>query len=119
MFAPTFQPETAEKGRPEGFLGRFDRKLSLLTQFMPKRSRDQALGIGDFREKTRLSSQKLRMTEDQYLVDYLLLLRFGTIDVGQASRPMLSYASISKIVKKPLSTFRDLIKRGIESKIKN
>ena len=59
------------------------------------------------------------MTEDQHLVDYLLLLRFGTVNVGQASRPMLNYASISKIMKKPLSTIMDLIKRGIESKIKN
>jgi hypothetical protein len=59
------------------------------------------------------------MTEDQHLVDYLLLLRFGTSDVGQASRPMLNYASVSKIVKKPLSTIMDLIKRGIESKINN
>jgi hypothetical protein len=86
---------------------------------MPKRNTDQALGIGDFQAKTRLASQKLRMTEDQHLVDYLLLLRFGTSDVGQASRPMLNYASVSKIVKKPLSTIMDLIKRGIESKINN
>jgi hypothetical protein len=59
------------------------------------------LGIGDFRAKTRLASQKLRMTEDQHLVDYLLLLRFGTVDVGQASRPRLNFASISKIMQKP------------------
>ena len=86
---------------------------------MPKRNRDQALGMGDFQVKTRLSSQKLRMTEDQHLVDYLLLLRFGKIDVGQTSRPMLNFASISKIMKKPLSTIRDLIKRGVESKMKS
>ena len=58
------------------------------------------------------------MTEDQLLIDYLLLLRFGTCDVGQASRPILNYASIAKIMKKPLSTIRDLIKLGIESKMK-
>ena len=68
--------------------------------------------------QTRLSSQKLRMTEDQQLIDYLLLLRFGTCDVGQASRPLLNFASISKIIKKPLSTIRDLVKLGIESKLK-
>ena len=49
---------------------------------MQKHIRDKALGIGDFHMKTRLSSQKLRMTEDQQLIDYLLLLRFGTSDVG-------------------------------------
>ena len=35
--------------------------------------------------KSRLSSQKLRMTENQQLIDYLLLLRFGTCDIVQAS----------------------------------
>ena len=68
--------------------------------------------------KTRLSSQRLRMTEDPQLVDYLLLLRFGTSDVSQAARPVLNYASISKVVRKPVSTIRDLIKRGIVSKMK-
>ena len=58
------------------------------------------------------------MTEDQQLIDYLLLLRFGTCEVGPASRPMLNFASISKITKKPLSSIRDLIKLGIELKLK-
>ena len=69
--------------------------------------------------QTRLSSQKLRMTEDQQLIDYILLLRFGTCEVGPAARPMLNFASISKITKKPLSSIRDLIKLGIESKLKD
>ena len=85
---------------------------------MPKHIRYKALGTGDFHMKTRLSSQRLRMTEDPQLVDYLLLLRFGTSDPGQAARPVLNFASISKVVRKPVSTIRDLIKRGIESKIK-
>ena len=67
---------------------------------MQKHIRDKALGIGDFHMKTRLSSQRLRMTEDQQLIDYLLLLRFGTGDPGQAPRPVLNFASISKVVKK-------------------
>ena len=66
---------------------------------MQKHIKDKALGIGDFHMKTRLSSQKLRMTEDQQVIDYLLLLRFGTGDVGQAARPVLNYASISKVVR--------------------
>ena len=49
--------------------------------------------------KTRLSSRRLRMTEDPKLVDYLLLLRFGTSDPGQAPRPVLNFASISKVVR--------------------
>ena len=66
---------------------------------MQKHIRDKALGIGDFHMKTRLSSQKLRMIEDQQLIDYLLLFRFGTSDVGQAARPVLNFASILKVVR--------------------
>ena len=69
--------------------------------------------------QTRLSKQKLSITEDHQLIDYLLLLRYGTSEVGPASRPMLNFASISKIMRKPISTIRDLIKLGIKSKIKN
>ena len=57
------------------------------------------------------------MTEDKLLIDYLLLLRFGTCDVGQAARPILNYASIAKFMKKPVSTIMDLIKHGMESKM--
>ena len=85
---------------------------------MQKHIRDKALGIGDFHMKNRLSSQKLRMTEDQQFIDYLLILRFDTSDVGQAARPVINFASISKLVRKPVSTIRDLIKRGIASKMK-
>ena len=59
------------------------------------------------------------MTENQKLIDYLSLLRFGTYDIGEASIPILNFASISKIMRKPISTVRDLIKLGIKSKIKN
>ena len=66
---------------------------------MPKHIRDKAMGIGDFHMKTRLSLQRLRMTEDQQLIDYQLLLRFGTSDPGHAPRPVLNYAFISKVVR--------------------
>ena len=58
------------------------------------------------------------MSKDKKLVEYFLLLRYGTCEVGRASRPILNLASISKMIKKPLSTIRDLIKRGVEAKIK-
>ena len=67
---------------------------------MPKHIRDKALGIGDYHMETRLSSQRLRMTEDRQLVDYLLLLRFGTSELGHAPRAVLNFASISKVVRK-------------------
>ena len=76
---------------------------------MPKHIRDKALGIEDFHMRTRLSSQRLRMTEDQQLIDYLLLLRFGTSDPGHVPIFVLNFASISKVVKMPASTIRDLI----------
>ena len=85
---------------------------------MPRHIKDKALGIDDFHMKTRVSLQRLRMTEDPQLVDYLLLLRFGTSDPGQAPRPVLNFTCISRVVRKPVSTIRDLIKRGIESKMK-
>jgi hypothetical protein len=85
---------------------------------MPKRSRDAEEEKGDFKGKARLTQRKLCMSEDQQLVDYLLLLRYGTCEVERASRPILNLASISKITKKPLSTIRDLIKRGVEAKVK-
>ena len=85
---------------------------------MHKYIRNAALAIGNFHMKTRLSSQKLRMTEDQQLINYLLLIRFGTSDVGQAPRPVLNFVYISKVVRKLVSTIRDLIKRGIVSKMK-
>ena len=66
---------------------------------MQKHIRDKAFGIGVFHMKTRLFSQRLRMTEDQQVIDYLLLLRFGTSDPGQAPRLVLNFASISKVVK--------------------
>ena len=67
---------------------------------MPKIIKDLGLGIGKFHMKTRLSSQRLRMTEDQQLIDYLLLLlRFGRSDPSHAPRPMLNFASISKVVR--------------------
>ena len=86
---------------------------------MPKRSRDAEEEKGDFQGKARLSQKKLRMSEHHQLVDYLLLLRYGACEVGRASRPILNLASpISKITKKPLSTIRDLIKCGVEAKVK-
>jgi hypothetical protein len=57
------------------------------------------------------------MSEDPLLIDYLLLLRFGRSDPDKSHRPLLNYASISRITKKPLSTVRALIKLGVEAKL--
>ena len=57
------------------------------------------------------------MSEDPLLIDYLLLLRFGRSEPDKYLRPLLNYASISRITKKPLSTVRALIKLGVEAKL--
>ena len=57
------------------------------------------------------------MSEDPLLIDYLLLLRFGRSEPDKCLRPLLNYASISRITKKPLSTVRALIKLGVEAKL--
>jgi hypothetical protein len=44
------------------------------------------------------------MTEDPDLIDYLLLLRFGPAKHPQPGQPLVNYASISRLVRKPLST---------------
>jgi len=49
------------------------------------------------------------MSEDPLLIDYLLLLRFDSSSPNKYPRPLLNYASISRITKKPLSTVMALI----------
>ena len=44
----------------------------------------------------------MRMTEDPDLIDYLLLLRFGVTRGRDGARPVLNYASIARLVKKPV-----------------
>jgi len=49
------------------------------------------------------------MTEDPMLISYLILLRYGTVKDAHLRPPILNYASIAKVVKKPLQTVRRLI----------
>ena len=57
----------------------------------------------------------MTMTEDIDLIDYLLLLRFGTSHNCTDAAPVLNYSAIAKIVKKPLGTVRRLILFGVRS----
>jgi hypothetical protein len=59
------------------------------------------------------------MTEDPQLISYLLLLRYGAVSGFDSAVPILNYASISKLVKKPLQTVRRLIILGLEAHKKN
>ena len=53
------------------------------------------------------------MTEDENLISYLLLLRFGPTFQYQVTKPILNYTSIAKLVNKPVQTVRGLILFGL------
>ena len=53
------------------------------------------------------------MTEDENLISYLLLLRFGPSFQSQVTNPILNYTSIAKLVKKPVQTVQGLILFGL------
>jgi hypothetical protein len=55
------------------------------------------------------------MTEDPMLIDYLLLLRFGPAKGADHGKPGLNHSSISRLVRKPISTVRDLIRKGLQA----
>ena len=55
------------------------------------------------------------MTEEQELIDCLMLLRFGPAKGASHGKPALNYSSISRLVRKPISTVRDLINKGLQA----
>ena len=59
--------------------------------------------------------QASRMTEDPDLIDYLLLLRFGPSRGRDEGRPVLNYASVARLAKRPVATVRDLITMGLQA----
>ena len=63
--------------------------------------------------KDNHSRTSIKMTEDENLVSYLLLLRFGPSFDDQFTKPILNYTSIAKLVKKPVQTVRGLIIFGV------
>ena len=63
--------------------------------------------------KDNHSRTSVRMTEDENLISYLLLLRFGPSFQSKVTNPILNYTSISKLVKKPVQTVRGLILFGL------
>ena len=67
-----------------------------------------------FKSHTYIHSRtSIKMTEDENLVSYLLLLRFGPSFDNQVSKPILNYTSIAKLIKKPVQTVRGLILFGL------
>jgi hypothetical protein len=53
------------------------------------------------------------MSQDQELLNYLILLRFGpNFDISN-HRPLLNIASIAKLMKKPAGTISRLLKLAL------
>ena len=57
------------------------------------------------------------MRHDTQLLTYVLLLRFGKIPDTEAPQPVMNYSSISKVIRKPVSTVIELIKTAIGASI--
>ena len=72
---------------------------------MPKHIKASGGHPGGPRTRRPGSSQGAPMSEDPLLIDYLLLLWFGS-NPNKFLRPLLNYASISRITKKPLTAIK-------------
>ena len=54
------------------------------------------------------------MTQDQSLLDYLLLLRYGTYIPSDALKQILSLTAVAKVVQRPRQTVSTLITLGLQ-----
>ena len=61
------------------------------------------------------ANKRYFMCEDQELIDYFLLLRFGNVKATSRSTPILNYASIAKVVNISDATVRKLIMKGVQA----
>jgi transposase len=65
----------------------------------------------------RVDLRKVKVKcQDSRLIDYLLLLRFGTQQDELPYRPLLNYAAIARTTKLPYRTVIDLIKVGVQAR---
>ena len=55
------------------------------------------------------------MRYDPQLLSYVHLLRFGTKESPDHSKPLLNYQSIAKMIKLPVTTVIELVKAAIEA----
>ncbi len=53
------------------------------------------------------------MRHDPQLLTYVLLLRFGKIPCSEPRHPLMNYASIAKVIKKPVTTVIELVKAAL------
>ena len=59
-----------------------------------------------------LANAKLPMKHDSRLLQYVLLLRYGPSAMSEAPKPILNFRSIARIISKPATTVRELVKAG-------
>ena len=63
-------------------------------------------------------NQVLSINRSRYnsqLLSSVILLRFGSIDNPDFSKPILNFQSIAKVIKKPVTTVIELVKLGIRT----
>ena len=53
------------------------------------------------------------MRHDPQLLTYILLLRYGKVPVQDANQPVMNYASIARLIRKPVTTVIDLVKAAL------
>ena len=53
------------------------------------------------------------MRHDPQVLTYVLLLRFGEIPSSDAPYPVMNYASIAKLIRKPVTTVIELVKAAL------
>ena len=62
--------------------------------------------------KKPIANTKLPMKHDPRLLQYVLLLRYGPYSMTEAPKPILNFRSIARIISKPATTVRELVKAG-------
>jgi hypothetical protein len=53
------------------------------------------------------------MRNDPQLLTYVLLLRYGQVPRHEASQPVMNYASIARLIRKPVTTVIELVKAAL------
>ena len=57
------------------------------------------------------------MRHDPQLLTYVLLLRYGKVPVQDAPQPVMNYASIARLIRKPVITVIELVKAALATSI--
>jgi hypothetical protein len=61
----------------------------------------------------RFGASRTAMRHDPQLLTYVLLLRFGKIPSSEHGQPLMNYASIAKVIRKPVTTVIELVEAAL------